>query len=47
MMAVLAHGALIARYFFVLPLAFDLVVAVLLAAALVPLRAGSINGMTR
>jgi chromate transport protein ChrA len=32
---VLAHAAIIARYFFVLPLAFDLVVAVLLAAALV------------
>jgi hypothetical protein len=47
MTTVLAHGAIIARYFFVLPLAFDLVVAVLLAAALVTLRAGSISGMKR
>ena len=45
MTTVLAHGAIIARYFFVLPLAFDLVVAVLLAAALTTLRAGSLSGM--
>lgn len=45
MTTVLAHAAIIARYFFVLPLAFDLVVAVLLACALVTLRAGSIAGM--
>jgi hypothetical protein len=41
MTTVLAHGAIIARYFFVLPLAFDLMVAMLLAAALVTLRAGA------
>jgi hypothetical protein len=40
---VLAHGAIIVRYFFFLPLAFDLMVAGLLAAALVTLRAGAIS----
>jgi hypothetical protein len=45
MTTALAHGAIIAGCFFVLPLVFDLVVAVLLAAALITLRAASISGM--
>jgi len=47
MATVLVHGAIIARYFFVLPLAFDLMVAVLLGAALITLRVRGVSGMKR
>jgi len=45
MTTVLVHGAIIARYFFVLPLVFDLMIAALLAAALVTLRSRTISAM--
>jgi hypothetical protein len=38
LIAVVIHAVLIARYFFILPLLFDIIVAVTLAIALVAMR---------